>query len=131
MLDFISSSVLEIIEFLKKSRLIGGQSSSGQSSSSTSEPKYHDYFQMKGMVSLTNVEITIEDSEVSVDSFKKATTFKRFMLQKAILENNIDPEVIENLEIISTIQNKASEFYKNSLVSLTIKELSLQLSKFH
>ena len=50
------------------------------------------------------------------------------MLQKAILENNNDPEVIKNVEIISTIQNKASEFYKNSLVSLTIKELSLQLS---
>lgn len=50
------------------------------------------------------------------------------MLQKAIQDNHIDPEVIENLEIISTIQNKASEFYKKSLVSLIIKEISVQLS---
>jgi hypothetical protein len=50
------------------------------------------------------------------------------MLQKAIQENNIDPEVIENLEIISTIQNKASEFYKHSLISLIIREISVQLS---
>ena len=58
----------------------------------------------------------------------QATTFKRYMLQKAVLENKIDPEIIENLEIISTIQNKASEFYKNNLVSLTIREISVQLS---
>lgn len=83
MLDFISSSVLEIIEFLKKSRLIGGQSSSGQSSSSTSEPKYHDYFQMKGMVSLTNVEITIEDSEVSVDFFLKGNNLQKIHASKS------------------------------------------------
>lgn len=51
------------------------------------------------------------------------------MLQRAIIENNIDPELIENLEIISTIQNKASEFYKNALISLVIREISVQLSK--
>ena len=110
---------------MKKSKLIGGSSSSQDKSRSTPTPaaKYHNYFTSKLMISLTNLEISIEDSEIS------AATFKRYMLQKTILDNNVDPEVLENLEIISTIQNKASEFYKNNLLSLIVKEISVQLSK--
>jgi hypothetical protein len=53
---------------MKKSRIMGGSSSSNQSASVPTEVKFHNYFGMKVMASLTNVEITIEDSEVSVNS---------------------------------------------------------------
>lgn len=52
---------------MKRSKLLGGgQSSPAQPAPAATTVNYHDYLEMKVMASLTNVEISIEDSEVSV-----------------------------------------------------------------
>lgn len=57
---------MEIIEFMKKSRIIGGQNVSSTAKKQPIITKLHNYFSSKIMVSLVNTEISIEDSEVSV-----------------------------------------------------------------
>lgn len=44
-----------------------------------------------------------------------------------IIDNKIDIETLENLEILNSLHSKTSDFCKGALVSLDIKELSLEL----
>lgn len=68
---------------MKKSRLLGGQSSSDQASSTSNDKKYHDYFGMKIMLSLINLEVTIEDSEVSVEICHQGNHFQKIHASKS------------------------------------------------
>lgn len=51
------------------------------------------------------------------------------MVQKMILENKVDFETLENLEILISLHSKASDFYQGHLLSLEIKEISLDLGR--
>jgi hypothetical protein len=58
---------MEIIEFMKRSRITGGKNGSSEVKKPSQQSKLHNYFNLKIMVSLVNSEFSIEDSEVSVN----------------------------------------------------------------
>lgn len=57
---------MEIMDFMKRSRITGGRGGSSEVKNPPKESKLHNYFNSKIMVSLVNSEFSIEDSEVSV-----------------------------------------------------------------